>query len=288
MDHELKQRIIGAVVVTALAAIFIPMLFDDPVDNSGNAVKELAIPQAPAETSSQVSQNLPADKTQVMNRQDIELNATEVNEEGMSPTMGDETALDTQDGGQSEQLKSTDTMAGADPGMSENDLEEDNTSKHTGQSDDTGLDTGIVHEANQSEGKVNEAVSPQVETLKKPSKNLEKTSEPTIVKPDATEKPKAKSVISEKAKVVDKAQKSSTTKSGSKLVRYSIQAGSFNKKENAQALVEKLRKQGLPASIVSKGDYFRVKVGPSLNKDKAKEMKSKLDKINVKGLIVAE
>ena len=35
MNQELKQRFIGAVVVTALAAIFIPMLFDDPVDNSG-------------------------------------------------------------------------------------------------------------------------------------------------------------------------------------------------------------------------------------------------------------
>ena len=35
MDHELKQRIIGTVVVTALAAIFVPMLFDDPVDSSG-------------------------------------------------------------------------------------------------------------------------------------------------------------------------------------------------------------------------------------------------------------
>ena len=33
MNQELKQRLIGAVVVTALAAIFIPMLFDDPVDN---------------------------------------------------------------------------------------------------------------------------------------------------------------------------------------------------------------------------------------------------------------
>lgn len=47
MDPDLKQRIIGAVVITALAAIFIPMLFDDPVDDSGRTVSELVIPPAP-------------------------------------------------------------------------------------------------------------------------------------------------------------------------------------------------------------------------------------------------
>ena len=31
MDHELKQRLIGALVVTILSAILITMLFDDPL-----------------------------------------------------------------------------------------------------------------------------------------------------------------------------------------------------------------------------------------------------------------
>jgi len=47
MNQELTQRVIGAVVVTALAAIFVPMLFDDPVDNSGQVVSELTIPEQP-------------------------------------------------------------------------------------------------------------------------------------------------------------------------------------------------------------------------------------------------
>jgi len=47
MDHDLKQRIIGAVVITALAAIFIPMLFDEPVDESGRTMSELKIPPVP-------------------------------------------------------------------------------------------------------------------------------------------------------------------------------------------------------------------------------------------------
>jgi len=47
MDHDLKQRIIGAVVITALAAIFIPMLFDEPADESARTMSELKIPPAP-------------------------------------------------------------------------------------------------------------------------------------------------------------------------------------------------------------------------------------------------
>lgn len=49
MDQELKQRLIGAAVITALAAIFVPMLFDDPVDESGKSVSELKIPELPSQ-----------------------------------------------------------------------------------------------------------------------------------------------------------------------------------------------------------------------------------------------
>ncbi|MCK5830459.1 MAG: SPOR domain-containing protein [Methylococcales bacterium] len=47
MDQDLKQRLVGAVVITALAAIFVPMFFDDPVDESGKMISELKIPDEP-------------------------------------------------------------------------------------------------------------------------------------------------------------------------------------------------------------------------------------------------
>ncbi len=47
MDQDLKQRLVGAVVITSLAAIFVPMLFDDPIDESGKMISELTIPKAP-------------------------------------------------------------------------------------------------------------------------------------------------------------------------------------------------------------------------------------------------
>ncbi len=55
MDQSLKQRLLGVVVVTALAAIFVPMLFDDPVDESASAISELRIPPSPvAEISAEI------------------------------------------------------------------------------------------------------------------------------------------------------------------------------------------------------------------------------------------
>jgi DedD protein len=47
VDQELKQRLIGAAVITALAAIFVPMLFDDPIDETGKTINELKIPELP-------------------------------------------------------------------------------------------------------------------------------------------------------------------------------------------------------------------------------------------------
>lgn len=48
MDQNLKRRLVGAVVITSLAAIFVPMLFDDPIDESGKMISELKIPDAPS------------------------------------------------------------------------------------------------------------------------------------------------------------------------------------------------------------------------------------------------
>lgn len=64
MDHDLKQRLVGAIVITALAAIFIPMLFDDPVDETGKIVSELTIPELPKIDN---SMKLPKNVTDVIN-----------------------------------------------------------------------------------------------------------------------------------------------------------------------------------------------------------------------------
>lgn len=66
MDHELKQRLVGAVVITALAAIFVPMLFDDPVQDQGRIINELQIPEPPFKRFSETSEKLPDSVDQVL------------------------------------------------------------------------------------------------------------------------------------------------------------------------------------------------------------------------------
>jgi DedD protein len=285
MDHELKQRLIGAVVVTALAAIFIPMLFDDPIDTSGKTVKELTIPEAPAEAAPENTQKLPDNKAQVLNRPDIELNATEVNEDNQVNALGEAPVTNVPDG---EQAGMTDTGNGSGSDISGFEPGEGSTPEQPDQTENSGLDTGVVQEADQPDDSQNKTGT-TTDVVKKPQQSRETATKKPASKPDVSKKIKVKPVSStEKPKSVDKTHKASANKPSSKLVRYSIQAGSFNKKENAQALVEKLRKQGMPASLVTKGDYFRVKIGPALDKENAQEMKAKLDKQNITGLLTSE
>ena len=66
MDHELKQRLVGAVVITALAAIFMPMLFDDPIDESGKLIAELKLPDQSI-ASLETTENLPSNINDIVN-----------------------------------------------------------------------------------------------------------------------------------------------------------------------------------------------------------------------------
>lgn len=66
MDQLLKQRLVGAVVITALAAIFVPMLFDDPVEDSGMQVSELKIPDSNINDFTSSIKKLPENVDQVM------------------------------------------------------------------------------------------------------------------------------------------------------------------------------------------------------------------------------
>lgn len=279
MDHELKQRLIGAVVVTALAAIFIPMLFDDPVDTTGKTVTELAIPQAPANPGAETAQQLPDSKSAVLEKGDTELSVSEdeaaeqpADSAGVQPENSAETAMPPQAG---QTVTDSELKAG----------EEDMAAKDAEQNSEPELDTGVVDEPAHPDKPTVNAAPPVDPIPSKPKPVIEKP----VKKLVSAEKPKVKTAsVTEKSKTASKPEQIKAKKTDAKLVRYSIQAGSFSKKENAQALVEKLRKQGLPATLSTKGNLYRVKIGPELDKKKATDMKAKLDKQNINSLITSE
>ena len=59
MDVSLKQRLVGAVVLIALAVIFLPMLVKGPAPDSGVSDVSLTVPPEPKEANGMVTQDLP-------------------------------------------------------------------------------------------------------------------------------------------------------------------------------------------------------------------------------------
>jgi len=77
------------------------------------------------------------------------------------------------------------------------------------------------------------------------------------------------------------------------MVRWYIQVGSFSQKENALSLWDKLHQQGFPVSLDTipseKGPTtYRLRIGPELDGKKAAAMKLKLDKQNIKAILLSE
>lgn len=276
MDHELKQRLIGAIVVTALAAIFLPMLFDDPIDNSGQQVSELTIPKAPENLAQNVEKKLPEDFGRALTAPDQETNANPNSTTDTATTEAPEQVTQPEASVDEELLVTEDN-------------EEPNLNQHTkAKVGPETLDTAEVLEADKSE-----SVEPA------PAK-LKPVAEPVVsnVVPEPKIKKKPKNTEIDNHKTASKAEnnlenntvhdtKTATVKTGG-LSRWSIQAGSFSKKENAVAFLEKLKKQGFPVTLQSKGDIYRLKIGPELDKQRALDMKKRLDKQNIQALLIAE
>lgn len=73
---------------------------------------------------------------------------------------------------------------------------------------------------------------------------------------------------------------------------WAVQVGSFSNPDNALGLRDKLRKQGYPAFVeqvkTSKGEVYRVRVGPEVRRNKAEALHKELqDKLKLDGLVVA-
>ncbi len=286
MDHELKQRLIGAVVITALAAIFVPMLFDDPVDTSGQEVTEQTLPPAPSTTTlPETAQKLPQTKEQVVGKSENDL-TVEIEEDTQVSSLDSQNMPTPPSTTEPSQPSASGNSVSAGSGTQINQsVNDSSTGKPSTSKNEPSLDTGYIGGKPEPESsQITPAIKP-VKPAEKPRQDLDNSVTSPIAKP-ATDNDVDKPVKQERHS--DKQNRNKNPKSGSKLVRYSIQAGSFNKKENAEALAAKLRKQGMPATVIAKGDYFRVKVGPSLDKAKANEMKAKLVKLNIDGLVKSE
>jgi DedD protein len=292
MNPELKQRLIGAAVVTALATIFIPMLFDDPVDNSGKSVTELTIPPVPIKSDEKSTNKL----------------TTPANKAIKKPNTTAEAPSDTEDDPaepvvEGEMVDDAEAEASAEPrndGTTPPQAAVD-TEQATNEPDGEPLDTGVVAEAKPAVKKsAKPVVEPDVEVkIKQPLKKTEANTPkllPTTkpVETVATVKPPVKKIETTPVAAATKPPSADAEKPAKtpELVRWTIHAGSFGQKDNATTLMKTLREQGIPVSIETissaKGPMYRLKIGPELDKKKAAANKAKLDKQGVGNVMIAE
>ncbi|MDP3009721.1 MAG: SPOR domain-containing protein [Methylococcales bacterium] len=289
MNPELKQRLIGAAVVTALATIFIPMLFDDPVDNIGKSVTELTIPPVPIKSDETSTNKL----------------TTPANKAIKKPNATAEAPSDTEDDPaepvvEGEMVDDAEAEASAEPRTDGTTPPQAavETEQATNEADGESLDTGVVAEAKPPVKKsAKSVVEPDVEVkIKQPLKKTE-TNAPKLLpstKPVAAVKAPVKKAENTPAAATTKPPSADAEKPAKteELVRWTIHAGSFGQKDNATTLMKTLREQGIPVSIETissaKGPMYRLKIGPELDKKKAAANKAKLDKQGVGNVMIAE
>jgi DedD protein len=291
MNPELKHRLIGAAVVTALATIFIPMLFDDPVDNRGQSVSEIPIPATPVK-STEVSANkvtTPANKPS--------------KKPGTTPDeSGNPEEEPTDAVSEAEMTDDSEAEATAEPPVNESTPTQAEAVANAEQAgtEEVPLDTGIIPEA-KSPGKKppvkpkpleTDAAMPKVNPVaKNSSARLVPAIKPTetvaAVKP-AVKKPEITKPLPTVKPPVNPVSPAATPAKAPELVRWTIYAGSFGQKDNATTLMKSLREQGIPVVIETRGSIYRLKIGPELDKKKAAATKAKLDKQRVENVMISE
>ena len=260
MDQELKQRLIGAAVITALAAIFVPMLFDDPIDETGKNINALKIPELPAKV------------------QDVEITPLPEKVEDVVPPAPAEKTLNT-------------GQAGVEEGVAEAEADLPRPKLRL-----SAKDTGAADKHPQTAGPGEEAVADEdmpiaeaedVSPVAKPGKSPVQTMQPPAPAsnvPPKVLKPAVKA--SEPAPADNAAKPAAASDAGT---RWYLNAGSFSQKANAVALQDSLKQQGFSATVKEaageKGTVFKVRVGPMLDRAKAQAVKNKLTQINVNSFV---
>ncbi len=278
MDQELKQRLIGAAIITALAAIFVPMLFDEPIENPNKPV-EVKIPDAPPKARDVDIAPLPQKP-----------------EEAVAPLLNAPTE---------DSLKPAAPVANA-PAFPDEDEGEPPAHAVAAPARHPAAGASASRRAGESRFMAGEEPAtspPKPAAAPKPAKPAVKPAEAsaqasasgTASKPAqasasaAASKPvPASSAVAAPAKPAQTPEAESAPKPAEAPAggtRVYLNAGTFVQKSNAVALQERLSQQGFPAAIKEatseKGVVYKVRIGPISDKAKAHATKNKLMQINV-------
>lgn len=287
MTNELKQRLIGAVVITAIAAIFIPMLFDDPVKESGQVVNELIIPTPPsvAQPDNALAKPVTPEGEALDVADGLEAPPIADFDSNAEPVSPPEAAVDSRSGAADKRVTDADPLEDM---AALKDKKEREKILHESAEEDVLVTSALDEEANGKASKVPLEVE-QREEVKLAAEKEKRAKEKAVVdkktaeklaqeqleyrklaEKKAQEKQLANKLAQEKlaaeAKLAAKQQalddkaavakiaedKLAAEKAGANspaMVRWYVRLGSFGKEVNAMSLRDNLRKQGYPAVV---------------------------------------
>ncbi|MDD2740520.1 MAG: SPOR domain-containing protein [Methylomonas lenta] len=249
MDQELKQRLIGAAVITALATIFIPMLFDDPIDESGKNISELKMPALPSKAQDVEIMPLPEkveDVGTLASEQQPAAPAANTFDEG-----DDEAAMEAP---QAKNLQITAKETAITPPAAKwVEAEED------------------VPAAEPIPVKPEPVIAPK--PIPQPATKVQNAAKTT------------KPVVSEPASKPELAAKNAETRLYLNVGTFSQQANAVGLHDS---LKEKGFAVSIKEINGEKGKAYKVRVGPMMSKATAQSMKSKLSQINVNSFVTGD
>jgi DedD protein len=246
MDQALKQRLVGALVITALAAIFVPMFFEDSVDDSRREINQsdLAIPAAPEQSFSE-DNPIPQSPQQVLHAPEGET-AAESGAEAQEEDSGQEALAEDTHPPQSEQSLPLDEVAPA----------AEKAAPAT--KPKVKAETAIA------------AAKKKPQPAKKVTPQPQPVAEPTPAQAKQNTAPPAKAPELQRWVV----QLGSFTKKDN--------ADGLVNKLRAQGF----NAYGDTIEVEGKGTMFRVRIGPELDKKRAQATQKKLQQQNAMGSIV--
>ncbi len=274
-DHELKQRLIGALVVTILSAVFVPMLFDDPIEEEGQAVTTLALP-----TENQFVEE-PAVKAPASSEQVLEIpKQPQVEVAALAPTTAKSTLRP--DEMNDAPVVTTAPASTLKPKTITPKIEP----KKLAYSETTNY--GV----NPDEVDDEPPMKPKTEVKKASDKTedalLKQMRAAKLLDDTSTAKTPATAAVDVNVPDVKKALATESKKAG----RWFIQLASLTNKARAETLLDGLKAQGLPVTLSQiqndKSTFYRLRVGPELDGKHAAAMKKKMDEQGINSILVSE
>lgn len=266
METSLKQRLLGAALLIALAVIFIPMLFDG-AEREEPVALDMDVPPEPEYAFEKPSRSAPG---------------------GILERRSQPPARATQGRASPGEVAGLNRIPAKPAGDTRA---------------ESGPDETLAAEQRQTAGSTQAAAPEPSQDATRTAKPDAPAEQVAIVQPPAgqpvdkpqaasTPKPSPAPAAPTPSASVPPVAAQTESSSPSALTAWAVQVGSFSEHDNATSLRNQLRESGFAAfeeRIVSEGEpVFRVKVGPELNREQAEALQVKLrNREDLKGIVVS-